>query len=181
MSCPPSLSVSEWTIPYIFGYRGHSRAQKISPNMPQLTRFAFVHTQTVILASILPGNDCIMSTFLVGIRVDHTTYLWPQGPPSGPKNEPKYIQTNHICLSPRSNSIARGHPSLKSPRECLYHVHLPCWCLGGPYYTFAQSNQICLCPCSNSIAKGHPSLKSPRECLYHVWYGPPGHQQGRWT
>ena len=28
--------------------------------------------------------------------------------------------------------LVRGHPSLKSPWECLYHVHLPCPCPGEP-------------------------------------------------
>ena len=79
--------------------------------------------------------------------------------------------------------ISRGHPSLKSPKECRCHVPLPCWCPGGLYCTFvtiggppgpkneakyAQTNQICLCPRSNSIGRGHPNLKSPKECLCHV-------------
>ena len=76
--------------------------------------------------------------------------------------------------------ISRGHPSLKSPKECRCHVPLPCWCPGGLYCTFvtiggppgpkneakyAQTNQICLCPRSNSIVRGHPSLESSMECL----------------
>ena len=80
-----------------------------------------------------------------------------RGLPSGPKNEPKYTLTNQIGLCPCSNSIVRGHSSLESPRECLYHVRLPCRYLGGWYHTFgawgppsgpknepkyAQTNQI---------------------------------------
>ena len=123
-----------------------------------------------------------MSTFLVGVQVDDTTHLWPWRPPSGPNNQPKYTQTNQTCPS-WSNSIARSHPSLKSPRDCLYHVHLPCWGLGGSYHTFVtigatlgpkkpaqirQTNKICFCSRSNSMARVQPSLKSPWECLYHV-------------
>ena len=63
-------------------------------------------------------------------------HSWPQGPPAGPKIEPKYTKINQISVCPHSNSIVKGHPSLKSPKECLYHVHLPSWCLGGPYHTF---------------------------------------------
>ena len=57
--------------------------------------------------------------------------------------------------------LVKGHPSLKSPKECLRHVLLACWYLGGLYHTFrpighlsgpknepiyAQTNQIWLCP-----------------------------------
>ena len=49
-----------------------------SPNMPKLSRFAFGHAQTsckgAILAWNLPENVYIMSGFLVGVAVDHTTH-----------------------------------------------------------------------------------------------------------
>ena len=51
--------------------------------------------------------------------------------PSGPKNEPKYTQTNQICLCLCSNSIVWGHPSLECGMECLHHIRLPCWYLNG--------------------------------------------------
>ncbi len=124
-----------------------------------------------------------MSSSLVGVRVDHTKHWCKYGPPSGQKNEPKYAQNNHNCLCPCSNSIIRGHLSLKYPKECLYHVRLPFWCPDGPYHTlvtirqpsgpknkdkYAQTKHICLCPCSNSIVRGPPSLESLKERLYYV-------------
>ena len=57
--------------------------------------------------------------------------------------------------------LVKGHPGLKSPKECLCHVLLACWYLGGLYHTFrpighlsgpkneliyAQTKQIWLCP-----------------------------------
>ena len=32
--------------------------------------------------------------------------------------------------------LVKGHPSLKSPKECLRHVLLASWYLGGLYHTF---------------------------------------------
>ena len=78
--------------------------------------------------------SCPSSLLVSGWTVPHIR--GHRGPPSGPKNEPKYAQTKKICLYPCSNSIVRDHLTLKSLRKCLYHVRLPCWCLGGPYHTF---------------------------------------------
>ena len=72
--------------------------------MPKLTRFAFGHAQASCKGAIpawnLPENVYIMSAFLVGVGVDHSKNLGPKWPPSVPKNETKYTQTNQIHLRP---------------------------------------------------------------------------------
>ena len=58
-------------------------------------------------------------------------------PTYGVFRDPKLRFLGHFDeLRKSSFKLVRGHPSLKSPRECLYHVHLPCQCPGGPYHTF---------------------------------------------
>ena len=131
--------------------------------MPKLTRLPSNGIARGHPSLKFPGKVNVMSTFHAGVRVDLTTHLGPQGTPLDPKNGPKYAQTNQIYLCPCLNSIVRGHPSLKSPRECLCHVCLSSRCTGRPHHTFgakgpasgpknqpkySQANQICLCPCS---------------------------------
>ncbi len=66
-----------------------------------------------------------MSAFLVGVQVDRTTQLGLDGSPQAQKMR-QNAHTNQIGLCPCSNSIVWGHPSLKSPMECLHHVRFPC-------------------------------------------------------
>ena len=92
-------------------------------------------------------------------------------------------QKKHVFSCFLHLSVLRGHPSLKSPRECLCHVRPPCRYTGASYFKFvtietpsappnepkyAQTNQICLCPCSNRLERGYLSLKSPRKCLRYI-------------
>ena len=57
-------------------------------------------------------------------------------PTYGVFRDPKLRFLGHFDeLRKSSFKLVRGHASLKSPRECLYHVHLPCQCPGAPYHT----------------------------------------------
>ena len=157
ISCPATLLVSRWTVPHIWGHRGLPSGPKNEPKYTLTNQIGLCPCSNSIVrghSSLESPRECLYHDRhpcrYLGGRY-HTFWAW--GPPSGPKNEPKYAQTNQICLCPSSISIVRDHPSLKSPRECLYHVGLPCWCLGGPNHTFEDigaplrpKNRAQICP-----------------------------------
>ena len=111
------------------GLWGPLQPPKKSPNTPMLTGFAFVHAQNSIVKDY-PGLKPPRE-FLYHVRLPSQCLGGPYhtfgaiGASLRPKNEPEYTQTNQICLCPCSNRIVMGHPSLKSPKECLCYVPLP--------------------------------------------------------
>ena len=140
ISCPATLLVSRWTVPHIWGHRGLPSGPKNEPKYTLTNQIGLCPCSNSIVrghSSLESPRECLYHDRhpcrYLGGRY-HTFWAW--GPPSGPKNEPKYAQTNQICLCPCSICKVRDHPSLKLARECLYYVQLPCWCLGGPHHTF---------------------------------------------
>ena len=167
LSCLLTSSVSRWPICHTYDPRGPSQAQETSQNMLKLTRSSFVYAQKNIYS---------MSTYFICICVAHTPHRWPLGPPSGPRNRPKYTQTNQIFLCPYWNKVPRGRCGLKSPIETLCHVNLlnlypdDPWAtsmtLGAPLFppkTGQNTPKLIRtvhCPCSNRAARGDHGLKS---------------------
>ena len=135
VSCLPSQLVFGCSVPHIRGHKSPSQAQKTTPNTPKLTTLSLLCSDRTVRGH--PGlkspSECLYHVVLPSkcLSGPHHTFGAIRAF-LRPKNEPKYAQTNQICLCPCSNSIVRDCPSLKFPRECLYHVCLPCWCRGGP-------------------------------------------------
>ena len=82
-----------------------------------------------IKVSSLPIKECLSCPPPSLVSGGPYRTFMATGAPSGPKNEPKYAQTNQICLCSCSNRLEMGYLSLKSPRKCLRYIRLP-WCLG---------------------------------------------------
>ena len=137
--CPTTLLVSGWTAPHIRGL-GAPLRPKTEPKYAQTNLIRLCPRSNSIVRdhpSLRYFSECLYHVQLP-CWCPGGPYLTfgAIGPSSGPKNEPKYTLTNQIGLCPCSNSIVRGHSSLESPWECLYHVCLPCRCLGGTYHKF---------------------------------------------
>ena len=83
----------------------------------------------------------------------------------GDQNKQRYAQKNRVFLCPRSKRVVSNPSILKYHMKCLWHVNLPCRCLGGHFWPwgpvsepqnkqrYAQKNRVFLCSRSNSKSK----------------------------